>query len=177
MNLFNRLFKYKRRRKGGFESLAQDGQYLSGLPKQKSTIFEDYLFGDFLMPGTHAVLPDYAIGPQLTNLYAEIDNSLNKVFAHGSIDEYNADMFDNRIASALALTLRSIEHQYADTSQTIQIAVSKRQSDTARLERGESRINRELDELSTELMLLKAKQEKVNFFTDKRRGKNEQSLS
>jgi|GEM_PF-3508499 len=166
------LVKLKKRRKRGqndsSENYAQNGQYLSGLPRQKSSVFEDYLFGDFLLPGMHAVVTEYTIDPKLTGLYAEIDESLDNVFEKGSIDEYNADMFDNRIMTARAYALRSVEHQYADTPQNIQIAVSKRHADITRLETGDVQLSKELNILRKELDGLEERE--TTLFNNKKGG-------
>ena len=170
MKLLNKLFNRRRRKQDdGPENYAQNGQYLSGLPQQGDSIFEDYLFGDFLLPGIHAVVAEYTIDSKLTGLYAEMDKSLDKIFENGSIDEYNMNMFDNRIASARAHALRSVEHQYADTPQNIQIAVSKRQADKTRLEMGEAQIIKELGDLSTEMEALAERNAMQFRFTNKRR--------
>jgi len=172
MKLLNKLIgRRKRRKTESREGYTQNGHYLSGLPQQKGSVFDDYLFGDFLLPGTHAIVAEYTIDPQLTGLYAEIDRSLESVFENGTIDEYNVNMFDNRIATVKALALRSVEHQYANTPQNIQIAVSKRQADKTRLEMGEVQINNEIDGLRKRLEELQDREEVLFHFKNKRSAK------
>ena len=172
MALMNKLFnRQKRKHNANPQDYQQNGQYLSDLPQQTGSVFDDYLFGDSLLPGTHAIVAEYTIDPKLTDLYVEIDKGLDEVFKRGSIDEYNVDMFDNRIVTARANALRSVEHQYADTPQKIQIAVSKRQADKTRLEMGEVLIYKELDDRRKELETLQEREAVLYHIINKRGAK------
>ena len=166
MKLFRKRYNnMKERYPAEHIRLAHDGLQVFDLPDKDVGIYKDYLFGDANTPGRHTILPEFVIDSALTSLYSELDRNLDTIFTNGAIDSCNGDMYDSRIDSAGVIALRSVESQYAwILVQPVQMAVSAREGDIARLAEEDKVIRRELEDADAELSSLLAKEEAVNHF-------------